>query len=384
MKSKFFLLLVIAIGIAIISKQPRVEANNPLTASFQLARRGCTSVQESGLTPCACAVGGQTGDNLVGYAVWSGCGRQTITLTDVPCRKEGSDLDECEPDDIGTNLQVRSCTVEDCNRIDDTDGDGYGDSCCGGGDCNDTNRNINPGANPHCNTVFPAGFDNNCNGIDDFYECGAGESCGGCWSDDFCAAACSPHTDCAGSLCDFPTPIVIDVQGNGFDLTDAPGGVTFDLSGDGTTERVSWTAGWSDDAWLALDRNGNGRIDNGPEMFGSMTPQPQFPQGQRNGFLALAEYDKAASGGNGDGQIDSRDSIFSALRLWQDANHNGATENGELHTLAEFGIAVLELDYKVSKRTDEHGNQFKWRAKVKDVHGAQVGRWAWDVILKRQ
>lgn len=44
---------------------------------------------------------------------------------------------------------------------------------------------------------------------------------------------------------------------------------------------------------------------------------------------------------------------------------------------------MLELDYKESRRTDQHGNQFKYRAKVKDVRGAQMGRWAWDVFLWR-
>lgn len=91
----------------------------------------------------------------------------------------------------------------------------------------------------------------------------------------------------------------------------------------------------------------------------------------------------SANGGNGNGQIDQRDAVFAKLRLWRDTNHNGVSETDELHPLSALNVASLDLAYKASQKTDANGNQFGYRAKVKNAQGEQLGRWAWDVYLAR-
>lgn len=218
-----------------------------------------------------------------------------------------------------------------------------------------------------------------CNCIAGDYGCEA--PLGGCGSfDEFLWD--SETCDCVPTI----TPIIVDVDGDGYQMTNANDGVLFDMVGmDGVPEHISWTAAGTDEAFLGLDNNNNGQVDNGTELFGNFTAQPPPPAGvERNGFLALAEFDKQTVGGNDDGLITANDAVFGSLRLWQDLNHNGLSESAELHTLAELGLVSIDLKYRESRRIDEYGNKFRYRGKVKDIHGTQLARWAWDVFLVRR
>lgn len=177
------------------------------------------------------------------------------------------------------------------------------------------------------------------------------------------------------------TPVIIDTAGNGVELTDNAGGVDFDLNHIGGKERLSWTTINADDAWLVLDRNGNGTVDNGTELFGDVTNQPDPRVGEaRNGFVALAEFDKPSHGGNGDGCISEADAVFASLRLWADENHNGFSEPNELHTSGDIGVVSISLDYRLSEQADRYGNKFRYRSKVTMLN-KRAGPWAWDVLL---
>lgn len=181
---------------------------------------------------------------------------------------------------------------------------------------------------------------------------------------DCCGPSCHCCT-CAGAP-PCASPIIVDTTGQGFQLTSAEDGVIFDISGTGHPVQMAWTSHKATNAFLALDRNNNGKIDSGKELFGNFTAQPPCPDGGRaclNGYRALAEFDRPDNGGNGDGIIDKRDAVFSHLLLWIDDNHNGISESSELHTLPELGVYSIDLHYRDDAHFfDEYGNWFHYQS----------------------
>jgi hypothetical protein len=132
-----------------------------------------------------------------------------------------------------------------------------------------------------------------------------------------------------------PSPIVLDLNGNGIEVTKLGYGagashVHFDMNNDGFAERTAWVTGG--DGLLVWDRNGNGRIDNQSELFGNSSTLP-------DGFAALRLLDT-----NHDGKITSADANFGKLKVWIDANGNGVTDAGELKSLASLSITSINLN----------------------------------------
>ncbi len=126
-------------------------------------------------------------------------------------------------------------------------------------------------------------------------------------------------------------PLVLDIAGDGIDLTRAGEGAVFDIDADGKPDQTAWVRG--DDALLVLDRNENGKIDDGSELFGDQN-------GAAHGFVELAKHDN-----NKDGRINRLDPVFKALKLYQDINRNGKVENQELFSLQQLGIKALNLNF---------------------------------------
>ncbi|MFS1945096.1 hypothetical protein [Vibrio lentus] len=142
-------------------------------------------------------------------------------------------------------------------------------------------------------------------------------------------------------------PLTLDLDGDGVVGTlDSNQGVFFDLDNSGFAEQTSWVA--PNDGLLVLDKNNNDVIDGGAELFGTDT---LLSNGQyaANGFEALADLDD-----NNDGQITEQDSTFGDLRVWQDRNSNGITDNGELNSLSDLNITSVGLNYTDNPSTDEN------------------------------
>ena len=117
-------------------------------------------------------------------------------------------------------------------------------------------------------------------------------------------------------------PLALDLDGDGIETTDVKNGTYFDLDNSGFAEKSAWIK--SDDGILVLDRNGNGKIDGGKELFGDQTVLKNGEKAS-GGFQALEELDD-----NKDGKIDSADSKFSELKVWRDLNQDGQSSEEEL------------------------------------------------------
>ena len=143
------------------------------------------------------------------------------------------------------------------------------------------------------------------------------------------------------------SPIVLDLNGDGVTTTNAQDGVDFDLTASGRSQKVGWVGGG--DGLLVMDRNQDGAINDGRELFGAATT---LASGQRagNGYNALTELDS-----NHDRKIDASDGHFSDLKVWVDRNHDGKSDLSELRGLVDLGITELDLSYKSSDRMD-NGN----------------------------
>ena len=159
------------------------------------------------------------------------------------------------------------------------------------------------------------------------------------------------------------SPIILDLDGDGIETLAKQAGIFFDHDGNHFAENTGWVS--ADDGLLVIDKDGNGKIDSGNELFGNNT---ELSNGSlaANGYEALQELDT-----NGDGTLNSRDEAWQQLQVWQDRNGNARVDDGELMSLSEAGIAAIDTDYKNSTWVDKQGNAHKQTGEVIYLDGSE-------------
>jgi len=158
------------------------------------------------------------------------------------------------------------------------------------------------------------------------------------------------------------TPIVLSFGGDDVALSHEIGGA-FDLSGNGTSVATHWPT--SATPWLVRDLDGNGRIDDGTELFGSMTRLSTGVRA-RHGFEALAELDE-----DGDGWLTAKDPAFASLRVWSDRDQDRQSSPSELASLEATGVIAIEVQHRVERRCDDAGNCGIERSRIRFVRNGQ-------------
>ena len=151
-------------------------------------------------------------------------------------------------------------------------------------------------------------------------------------------------------------PLTFDLNGDGLNTVgvSTTNPILFDHNADGIKTGTGWVQ--PDDAFLVLDKNGNGTIDNGRELFGDATLKSNG-QLASNGFDALADLDTIANGGNADGIVNASDTQYAGLRLWRDLNQDGISQTGELFTLASQNIIGINVASNAHSQILPNGNQ---------------------------
>ena len=172
-------------------------------------------------------------------------------------------------------------------------------------------------------------------------------------------------------------PLAIDLDGDGIEtIGSAVNPVLFDHNADGIRAGTGWVR--PDDAWLVLDRNGNGLIDSGRELFGVDTVLSGTPGVDAvyasTGFQALRTLDvgsgTAGSAGYGDNVFNALDAGFTQVRLWRDLNQDGVSQATELFTLAQQNIASISLNASSTNINLGNGNSVSGTAVVTRSNGS--------------
>ena len=213
-------------------------------------------------------------------------------------------------------------------------------------------------AGPGCQTVADCCSGYGCGGFDTYCGCDD-EDCG------------EQEGICYQGQCTFGSPVLVPTaQSQAYQLTSPSDGVQFDISGTGRLNQIAWTRPAEDLAFLAVDRNGDGKISSGRELFGNFTVP-----GVTNGFAALA----ALTNHVGAPYVSADDPEFSKVLLWTDRNHNGISEPEELqpagNVIRRIGLIPVE-----NNRRDGDGNLFRFRSSAELVSGRII--YIYDVFLR--
>jgi hypothetical protein len=278
---------------------------------------------------------------------------------------------------VFVNVQYTSaqspCTTQSCGAGDFVTGGVNGLTCSAGlscwwNECNQRAGQCVTSFSQQCSSIGPIGCPHAPCAI-------IGQPCDG---DGMCChgLVCGANDKCASG-----TPLMINLKNNSsnFHLTSYNDGVSFDINATGVPLQVGWTEAGSQIAILVLDRNGNGSIDDGSELFGNATKKRDGSPAA-HGFDALVDLDGGAD--VSDGRIDANDADYARLRLWLDDNHDGISQANELVPLADAGISALFTAYEETPRMDHHGNLYKFEGSVLVVrNGREHKRRMFDVFL---